>query len=113
MNIMKTTAILATAMILAVCAPAHADPAPNDVDTTFLRLLTADNIPFKDGGMTIALAKTVCTNLRQGYSYFYNTSAVAEMNPTWTPFQTGVFVGAAIAAYCPDQHDKMPLPPKN
>jgi hypothetical protein len=88
--------------------PAHADP---DTDAKFIQVLDDGNVPYTSTRSAIALAHVVCSNLTEGYTYFYNTNAVTEMNPAWTDFQDGYFVGVAVAAYCPDQRGKIPTPP--
>jgi hypothetical protein len=85
--------------------PAHADP---DRDAKFIQGLDTGNVPYKNPQNAVLLAHVVCTDFRRGYTYLYTVNMVSQMNPDWTDFQNGFFVGLSVPAYCPDQSDKIP-----
>ncbi len=91
---------------LAIAATAHADPS---TDAKFIENLDAGNVPYVRERNAIALAHTVCAEFRNGYPYLQVTTAVGELNPTWTYLQQGWFVAGAVIFYCPDQRAALPV----
>ncbi len=93
-------------MALALAATAHADPT---TDAKFIEGLDAGNVPYTSERNAIALAHVVCAEFQKGYPYLQVTTAVGELNPTWTDLQQGYFVGGAVFFYCPDQRAALPV----
>lgn len=98
------TALQITALVLATTA--RADPT---TDAKFIEGLDAGNVPYTSERNAIALAHVVCAEFRKDYPYLEVTTAVGQLNPTWTDLQQGFFVGAAVFFYCPDQRAALPV----
>ncbi len=86
--------VLTTAMAV----PAYAD----DNDSVFIGVLDQHGIGYNSPNDAISAAKQVCGFLSQGGSITDATTEVANQSGL-TPDQSGFFVGAATAAYCPNE----------
>jgi hypothetical protein len=79
-------------------------------DTKYLATLDAGHVPYTSRQTAIVTGDVICTGLRAGDSYLYTTAVVGGMNPSYSEFQVGYVIGAAVGAYCPDQQDNVPHP---
>lgn len=89
-------AVLASAVALLCAAPASADPT----DAPFVAALAKAGIVFPDDNTAVAIAHTVCAGFDRS-----NKSTVLVMklmkDTDLSLRQSSYFVGASIAAYCP------------
>jgi beta-lactamase class A len=99
--------VLAIALIgvVAQTAPtAHADAGTGSTGHTFLGALASNGITFTSGQAAIAAAHQVCDELDQGkQATAVANEAMAQSN--LDAYHAGYFVGASIAALCP-QHSQ-------
>jgi hypothetical protein len=91
-------AVLSSVAALVSAAPASADPT----DDAFVAALAKEAIVFPDHSNAIATAHAVCAGLDKS-----NKSTILAMklakDTDLSLKQSGYFIGASIAAYCP-QH---------
>jgi hypothetical protein len=87
--------VLATGM----AAPAYAD----ETDSIFISVLDEEGVPYTKASDAILVAKGVCVYLTEGSSLEDVTLQVMEESGLGVE-QSGFFVGAATAAYCPDEN---------
>jgi hypothetical protein len=89
-------AVLSSAAVLVSAAPALADPT----DDAFVAALAKAGITFPDQSNEIATAHAVCATLDKS-----NKSTILAMklakDADLSLKQSGYFIGASIAAYCP------------
>ena len=85
--------VLATGM----AAPAYAD----ETDSIFISVLDEEGIPNTKASDAILVAKGVCVVVSEGSTLEEATLQVMEESGLGVE-QSGFFVGAATAAYCPD-----------
>lgn len=102
---MKISIVGFAATTFAVVALTTAAPAMADSDEQFLATLEAGGFSWADDAAAqtlINVARGICADLGNGVSA---ADVITEgVNATgWTPTQTGFFLGAAAAEYCP-QH---------
>ena len=91
--------VAAAALATGLAAPAHAE---GETDAIFINVLDEEGIPYTSATDAISVANGVCVLLSEGNSLEDATREV--MNKTRLDVeQSGFFVGAATAAYCPDQ----------
>jgi Protein of unknown function (DUF732) len=88
----------------AAASTAHADPA--DADAKFLAALTSKGITFGSPEVMIAAGHVVCAELDRGETPSQAAQDVMNNKDVLTSssldgFHAGFFVGASIAAYCP------------
>ena len=88
-------AALGTAALL-TAAPATAD------DQTFLEVLDMMGVPVADPAAAVEMGLTACAGLDQGQPIEAVAAAIGPANGL-TPEQSGMVIGASVAAYC-DQH---------
>jgi hypothetical protein len=89
-------AALVGAAALFTAAPAVAD------DQTFLDVLEMMGVPVTDPASAVEMGQTACAGLDQGQSVQAVAAAIGPANGL-TPEQSGMVIGASVAAYC-DQH---------
>lgn len=89
------TAVLGAAALM-TAAPAAAD------DQMFLDVLDMMGVPAADPAAAVEMGHAVCAGLDQGQSLHVVADSIAAANGL-TPEQSGMVVGASVAAYC-DQH---------
>ncbi|MHC9294450.1 DUF732 domain-containing protein [Mycobacterium sp. LTG2003] len=102
---MKTSIVGFAATTFAVIALAMATPAMADSDEQFLATLEAGGFSWPDDAaaqILINAAHGICADLESGVSAADVITEGADATG-WTPTQTGFFLGAAAAQYCP-QH---------
>lgn len=89
------TAGAALATVLA--APAYAD----ETDDIFISVLDQEGIPYTSASDAILVANGVCVYMSEGNSL--EDATVEVMNESGLGVeQSGFFVGAATATYCPE-----------
>ena len=88
----------------AAASTAHADPA--DADAKFLAALTSEGITYESPEAMIAAGHVACTELDKGeipaqvaHDVLNNKDVLTSRN--LDAYHAGFFVGASIAAYCP------------
>ena len=104
----RVLSLLAACVVLVVAllaaSTAHADPA--DADAKFLADLNSEGITFASPEVMIAAGHAACTELDKGevpaqvaHDVMNNKDVLTSSN--LDGFHAGFFVGASIAAYCP------------
>jgi hypothetical protein len=86
------------ALATSMAAPAYAD----DNDSIFISVLDDEGIPYTKASDAILVAKGVCVFLKDGNSLTDATVQVMKESGLGAE-QSGFFVGAATAAYCPSE----------
>jgi len=81
-----------------MAAPAYAD----ETDSIFISVLDEEGIPYTKASDAILVAKGVCVYLTEGSSLEDVTLQVMDESGLGVD-QSGFFVGAATAAYCPSE----------
>jgi hypothetical protein len=90
--------VAGAALATAMAAPAYAD----DTDSIFISVLDEEGISYPSASEAVTMAKGVCVHLSEGNSL--EDTAVQLSQETGLEIEpAGFFVGAATAAYCPDQ----------
>jgi hypothetical protein len=87
--------VLATGM----AAPAYAD----ENDSIFISVLDDEGIPYTKASDAILVAKGVCVFLAEGNTLEDATLQVMEESGLGVE-ESGFFVGAATASYCPSEN---------
>jgi hypothetical protein len=87
------------ALATSMAAPAYAD----NMDSVFIGVLDEEGIPYSKASDAILVAKGVCVFLKEGNSLTDATVQVMKESGLAAE-QSGFFVGAATAAYCPDEN---------
>jgi hypothetical protein len=96
--------VLALLVIPLILAPA----AQGDTgDDAFLETLRASGIHIKNSNATIAASHVACMAFDQGQSYLSVTNVI-ENSTGLDDWQSGFFVGDAIASYCPEYKGLVP-----
>ncbi|OBA59298.1 hypothetical protein A5647_16615 [Mycobacterium sp. 1100029.7] len=90
------TSILA---LIALAAPAHADPA----DDGFLAALTNAGIAYHDPDHAIKAGQKVCDLANSGTSQLDIIRDIRDLNPAFTMSSAAKFAKAAALAYCPER----------
>lgn len=85
-------AVLGSAVLL-TAAPAAAD------DETFLEVLDMMDVPVADPGAAVEMGHAVCAGFDQGQPIDVVAAGIAAANAL-TAEQSGMVVGASVAAYC-------------
>ena len=92
------TVVAGAALATGLAAPAYAD----DTDEIFVGVLDDEGIPYTSASDAILVANGVCAFLAEGNTL--EDATVEVMNESGLGVeQSGFFVGAATAAYCPDE----------
>lgn len=86
-----------TALATVLAAPAYAQ----DIDDIFIGVLDDEGIPYTSPRDAIAVANAVCSYMADGNSLVDATYQVMDESGL-NASDSGFFVGAAAAAYCPD-----------
>lgn len=85
------------ALATGMAAPAYAD----STDSIFISVLDEEGIPYTKASDAILVAKGVCVVLSEGKTLQDVTLQVMKESGLGAE-QSGFFVGAATAAYCPE-----------
>jgi uncharacterized protein DUF732 len=86
------------ALATSMAAPAYAD----NTDSIFVSVLDEEGIPYSSASDAVLVARGVCVFLEEGNSL--TDATVQVMKETgMAAEQSGFFVGAATAAYCPSE----------
>jgi Protein of unknown function (DUF732) len=91
--------VAGAALATGLAAPANAE---GETDAIFISVLDEEGIPYTSASDAIAVANGVCTYLSEGNTLEDATLEVMNESGLGVE-QSGFFVGAATAAYCPDQ----------
>src|SRR5688572_21233461 len=92
------TVVAGAALATGLAAPAYAD----EIDDIFISVLDEEGIPYTSASDAILVANGVCVFLSEGNTL--EDATVKVMNESGLGAQeSGFFVGAATAAYCPDE----------
>jgi hypothetical protein len=92
------TVVAGAALSTGLAAPAYAD----EIDDIFISVLDEEGIPYTSASDAILVANGVCVFLSEGNTL--EDATVEVMNESGLGAQeSGFFVGAATAAYCPDE----------
>ncbi|BCI83156.1 hypothetical protein MTY66_47810 [Mycolicibacterium sp. TY66] len=95
-------AVAGAAVVLA--APAHAD----DDDAIFLQVIHHYGITFPTNASAVSAARFVCSQIDSGWTPAEVSMKVYNItNKTVTADDAGYFVGASVAAYCPEYKDQL------
>lgn len=92
---------ISCAAVLGFAALLTAAPAVAD-DQTFLDVLGMMGVPVTDPASAVEMGLTACAGLDQGQPVEAVAAAIGPANGL-TPEQSGMVIGASVAAYC-DQH---------
>lgn len=100
-------AVSAAAPVIAA-APAYADQP----DDAFIAALNSNEVPYKSPEDAIRIAKKVCTLLGESPGEKGLQGAVKYMSKftNYSQEQMGLFGGAAIGAYCPENNPNRAAP---
>jgi uncharacterized protein DUF732 len=92
------TVVAGAALATGLAAPASAD----ENDDIFISVLDEEGIPYTSAADAILVANGVCVFLSEGNTL--EDATLEVMNESGLGVEeSGFFVGAATAAYCPDQ----------
>jgi len=100
-GLMASCMVVICAVVLSAAAVLFAAPASADeTDDQFIAALTNNGITVSDQSTVISMAHAVCTGLDNGQA-----GSVVVLNvlrgTNLSSRQSGFFVGASVAAYCP------------
>jgi hypothetical protein len=103
LSLMAACAVPVVALLAA--STAHADPA--DADAKYLAALSSRGITYASPEVMIAAGHVACTELDQGETPGQVAQDVMNNKDVLTSsnldaYHAGFFVGASIAAYCPE-----------
>ena len=101
-------ALVSSAVLIAVAAPAHADPDP---DARFLRGLNTAGITYHSGPDAIATGRKVCEFMDQGAREPDVINAMTQQNSGFSDDSAAKFAKVAEAVYCPAHLGGAPNPP--
>lgn len=94
-----STMVAGAALATGLAAPAYAEA---ETDAIFISVLDEEGIPYTSATDAITVANGVCVFLSEGNSL--EDATLQVMNDSGLGVeQSGFFVGAATAAYCPEQ----------
>lgn len=76
-------------------------------DTMFTTYLAEQNLPLvsEAPAEAISVAHSMCEALSNGVSFEDLLDILVQ---EFTPYQAGIFVGASVATYCPENESKLP-----
>jgi hypothetical protein len=103
--------LLSVPAMVAVAAPAHADPPPNN-DADFLRQLTAAGLSYQDPTQAVAVAKNVCQLVDKGTADTDIEKNLQLRNPSFAGNGAAKFIMLAAGEYCPKYLTGDGRPPK-
>jgi Protein of unknown function (DUF732) len=101
-------ALLSSAVLIAVAAPAHADPDP---DARFLRGLSNAGITYHSAPDATATGHQVCSLMDQGAKEGDVINAMTQQNAGFSNDEAAKFAKVAEAVYCPTHLGGAPNPP--
>jgi Protein of unknown function (DUF732) len=101
-------ALVSSAVLIVVAAPAHADPDP---DARFLRGLSNAGITYHNGPDAMAIGRRVCELMDQGAPEADVINAMAQQNAGFSNDSAMKFAKVAEAVYCPTHLGGAPNPP--
>jgi hypothetical protein len=92
--------LLSVPTMVAVSAPAYADPASNN-DADFLHQLTAAGLSYQDPAQAVAVAKDVCQLVDKGTPDTDIEKNLQLRNPSFSGNGAAKFIMLAAGEYCP------------
>jgi hypothetical protein len=101
-------ALVSSAVLIAVAAPAHADPDP---DARFLRGLSNAGITYHNGPDAAAIGRQACALMDQGAKEADVINAMTQQNAGFSNDSASKFARVAEAVYCPVHLGGAPNPP--
>jgi hypothetical protein len=101
----KLVGFAGLAVLIAMAAPAYADPNDDTrgTDGVFLASLEQNGLSFKDGPAAITAGKQSCKFLDAGHAKSEVMKGLSTSNPGFSAEDAATFVKTAANAYCP-QH---------
>jgi hypothetical protein len=103
--------LLSVPTMVAVSAPAYADPAPGN-DADFLKQLTAAGLSYQDPAQAVAVAKDVCQLVDKGTPDTDIANNLQLRNPSFRGNGAAKFIMLAAGEYCPKYLTGEGRPPK-
>ena len=103
--------LTSAAAMIAVAAPAYADPQ-SDPDADFLSQLRAAGLTYQDPAAAIAVAKDVCALVDKGTPDTEIVKNLQLRNPGFTGDGAAKFTTLAAGEYCPKYLTGQGRPPK-
>ncbi|MEM6109885.1 DUF732 domain-containing protein [Mycobacterium sp. 050272] len=95
------------AAVIAVAAPAQADPG----DTTFLTELKNAGITYQTPSVAIGVGKSECKLMDEGMPETEVIKDLEESNPAFKGDSPVAFTTIAVNAYCPQHAGELTPPP--
>ena len=101
----KLVGLAGLAVVIAMAAPANAEPNDDTrgTDGLFLASLETEGVSFKDGPAAITAGKQSCKFMDQGHSKSEIVESLSSANPGFSAQDATKFATSAAKAYCP-QH---------
>ncbi|MCV7408397.1 hypothetical protein AWC05_05070 [Mycobacterium florentinum] len=96
------------AAVIAVAAPAQADPSP---DTNFLTELKNAGITYQTPSVAIGVGKSECKLMDEGMPETEVIKDLEESNPAFKGDSPVQFTTIAVNAYCPQHAGELTPPP--
>ncbi len=103
--------LTSVAAMVAMAAPAYADPA-SDNDADFLAQLRAAGLTFQDPAAAVSAAKDVCALVDSGSTDTDIITNLQLRNPGFTGNGAAKFTALAAGEYCPKYLTGEGRPPK-
>jgi hypothetical protein len=100
----KLVGLAGVAVVIAMAAPAHADPKDDEhgTDGLFLASIQGDGLSFKDGPAAISAGRQSCAYLDQGHPKAEVIKNLSSSNDGLSAEDATKFVTTATKAYCPE-----------
>jgi Protein of unknown function (DUF732) len=101
----KLVGLAGLAVLIAMAAPANADPNDDTKGTTdglFLASLQQDGLSFQDGPAAITAGKKSCQYMDQGHAKAEVIKGISSANPGFSGEDAAKFMTTAAKAYCPE-----------
>ena len=101
----KLVGLASLAVVIAMAAPANAEPNDDTrgTDGLFLASLETEGVSFKNGPAAITAGKQTCKFMDQGHAKSEIVESLSSANPGFTAADATKFATSAAKAYCP-QH---------
>ena len=101
----KTVGLAGLAVLIAMAAPAYADPNDDtrgSTDGLFLASVEEDGLSFKDGPAAITAGKQSCQLMNEGHGKSEVAERLSSANQGFSTGDAAKFVTTAAKAYCPE-----------
>ena len=103
-------ALIGSAAVIALAAPAQADTGNSGPNAGFLSALDQAGITYHDRADAVAVGKKACELMDQGINENDVIRNVAESNPGFTMSAAAQFTMIAASSYCPQHAGEPPAP---